>query len=130
MPKAKSVLTPVPTRRVTADLEKPGALQFRILDAGVAEGRQAWLDLWQAWPEREVMAHPDYVGLFAGPEDLILAATARTARGGILYPFIARPLGARRTNEAGIRPAPSIQRSAPRVTQSSRDSWELQVCQI
>ena len=67
-------------------------LQVRILDGGVAEDRQAWLDLWHQWPDAEVMAHPDYVRLFARPQDRFLAAAVRTARGGILYPFLARPL--------------------------------------
>jgi Acetyltransferase (GNAT) domain len=69
-------------------------LDLRVLDAGDPTARATWIDLWQAWPDREVMAHPEYVRLFAGPRDRVLAATARTARGGILYPFLLRPLEA------------------------------------
>jgi len=71
---------------------KPAGLRVRFLDAGAAEDRRAWLDLWHRWPDREVMAHPDYVRLFARPGDRVLAAADQTARGGVLYPFIARPL--------------------------------------
>jgi len=70
----------------------PLASSLRILDAGLPADLDAWLDLWQEWPDREVMAHPEYVRLFARPGDRTLAATLRTATGGILYPFILRPL--------------------------------------
>jgi hypothetical protein len=67
---------------------------FRILDASNPGGTAEWCECWQEWPDREVMAHPEFVRLFARKGDLILAATARTAKGGILYPFILRPLSA------------------------------------
>ncbi len=40
------------------------------------------------------MAHPEFVRLFARTGDLVLAATARTEQGAVLYPFILRPLSA------------------------------------
>jgi Acetyltransferase (GNAT) domain len=69
-------------------------LEIRVLDVRDPRACAAWTRLWQDWPDREVMAHPDYVRLFARPCDLVLAATARTDRGGILYPFVLRPLEA------------------------------------
>lgn len=70
------------------------AIEVRLLDASDASAHAAWIELWRDWPDREVMAHPDYVRLFARPRDLVLAATARTERGGVLYPFLLRPLAA------------------------------------
>lgn len=69
-------------------------LRVNFLDAAQLEDRKKWLDLWTAWPEREVMAHPDYVRLFARPQDRVMAATLQTAGGGILYPVILRPIAA------------------------------------
>jgi hypothetical protein len=63
-----------------------------FLDAAQAQDRKKWLDLWTSWPEREVMAHPDYVRLFARPQDRAIAAALRTPSGGILYPVIVRPI--------------------------------------
>ncbi len=68
----------------------PESGEFRILDAGAAE----WGEWWQEWPDREVMAHPEFVRLFARKGDLVLAAAEKTAQGGVLYPFILRPLSA------------------------------------
>lgn len=69
-------------------------LGFRILDASRAADRHEWLDLWHAWPARDVNAHPGYVGLFARTADRVLCASARLPEGGILYPFLLRPLAA------------------------------------
>ncbi|MCK4783071.1 MAG: hypothetical protein KAV87_04920 [Desulfobacteraceae bacterium] len=38
---------------------------LRVLDASIPDQREKWLRAWHAWPSREVMAHPDYVRLFA-----------------------------------------------------------------
>jgi len=67
-------------------------LAIRFLDDDSLEDRTAWLELWDEWPDREIMAHPDYARLFARPQDRVLAVTARTKGGGILYPIILRPL--------------------------------------
>jgi hypothetical protein len=64
----------------------------RVLDSLSPPDRAEWLDLWESWPQRDVMAHPDYVRLFARPGDRVVAASLRTARGGVLYPLIQRPL--------------------------------------
>lgn len=65
-----------------------------FLDASRAEEHEKWVNLWWEWPARDIMAHPDYVRLFARPQDRTIAATFRTADGGILYPFLLRPLAA------------------------------------
>lgn len=80
-----------------------GPIQVQFLDAAQAQDRQAWLDLWHHWPKREIMAHPEYVRLFARPEDRVVAAAVRTAHGGILYPVIVRPLAAEPWAEPGER---------------------------
>jgi CelD/BcsL family acetyltransferase involved in cellulose biosynthesis len=71
-----------------------GDSRFAVLDAGIAEQRADWLGLWATWPGREVFAHPDYVRLFAGPDERALCAAMKTDRGGILFPFLLRSLAA------------------------------------
>ncbi len=44
-----------------------------------------WLELWEAWPEREVHAHPEYLRLY---EDEGTALC--TGADGVLYPFLLR----------------------------------------
>ncbi|HEY4262418.1 MAG TPA: GNAT family N-acetyltransferase [Schlesneria sp.] len=66
--------------------------QFKVLDRNKAAERTEWLALWNAWPEREVFAHPDYPALFAKPGDQILCAVEVTTSGGVLFPFLLRPL--------------------------------------
>ncbi len=72
----------------------PRTSRVDFLDAADPRARAAWLELWNSWPDREVMAHPDYVRLFARPSDRVIAATLRSDGGGILYPLILRPLAA------------------------------------
>ena len=67
-------------------------MELQIWDANEPHDRQAWLNFWTAWPEREVFAHPDYVKLYAGP--CVRPCAAATADGGFaLYPFLVRNLG-------------------------------------
>src|SRR5262249_36124333 len=68
------------------------ANSFRLLDADRFEDRAAWLAHWDEWPDREIMAHPDYARLFARPQDRVLAAALRSGGGGILFPVILRPM--------------------------------------
>jgi len=65
-----------------------------FLDAALPQERKRWLDLWSSWPQRDIMAHPDYVRLFARPQDRAVGVALRTATGGILYPVIVRPIAA------------------------------------
>ena len=67
-------------------------VEFSVLDASVPQERATWVQLWESWPEREVMAHPEFVQLFARDGQQVLAAAARGRQGGALYPFIRRPL--------------------------------------
>lgn len=69
-------------------------MTVRILDAANPAERQAWLRTWEAWPTREVAAHPIYVERFSRPCDSVVAAVLEgsDADGGVLYPFIVRPL--------------------------------------
>lgn len=81
----------------------PQTARAEFLDPGEPRDRAAWLDLWDRWPDREVMAHPDYVRLFARAPDRVVAAVLRTDEGGILYPFIVRPLAAEPWGESAGR---------------------------
>src|ERR1041384_1416253 len=72
----------------------PAGTTVEFLDAAQAQDRKKWLDLWTGWQRREIMAHPDYVRLFARPEDRVIAAAFQGASGGILYPVILRPIAA------------------------------------
>ena len=65
-------------------------LQF--FDNAVPAQFADWLAHWQAWPGREVFAHPAYVRLFAKPDDRVVCAALSTANGGVLYPFLLRPV--------------------------------------
>jgi hypothetical protein len=83
----------------SADLVSPvsapsAALEFSVFDASAPADLAAWRQQWNAWPDREIMAHPDFVKRFARAGDQVLAAAVRTSKGGILYPFILRPLAA------------------------------------
>jgi hypothetical protein len=77
-------------------------MEFAVLDADVPLDRATWVHLWETWPDREVMAHPEFVRLFAGEGQKVLAAVARGERGGVLYPFIRRPLSQEPWNPAGL----------------------------
>jgi hypothetical protein len=65
---------------------------LQVLDATNPAERARWLEAWNAWPGKEVSAHPDYVALFARDRDRSLCALLSLPSGGILYPFILRPL--------------------------------------
>lgn len=70
---------------------EPG--RFQVLRADDRADYAEWMRRWQGWPESEIMAHPEYVRLFARPGDQVLAASYTAPGGGILYPLILRPLG-------------------------------------
>jgi hypothetical protein len=78
-------------------------VRFRVLDASTSDGLRAWRELWDAWPGREVMAHPDYARLFARPEDRVVCAVGRDDGGGVLLPLVLRPLAAEPWARAGER---------------------------
>jgi hypothetical protein len=73
--------------------KNPGDGVFEIFDYESESARQKWLRMWNAWPGREVFAHPEYVRLFARPDDYVICAAMKTRdEGGILYPLVLRPL--------------------------------------
>ncbi|HEY0150770.1 MAG TPA: GNAT family N-acetyltransferase [Longimicrobium sp.] len=66
---------------------------FGVLDAAVPEERREWLAMWEAWPRREVFAHPDYVALYAEEgTGRARCAVLRSGGASVLYPFIQRDL--------------------------------------
>ena len=87
------------------DSKGTGAGEIRVdfLDAASPEARKTWIDLWESWPDREMMAHPAFVSLFARPGDSVVAAACRTAGGGILYPVIVRPFSQEPWSDAGTK---------------------------
>jgi hypothetical protein len=84
----------IPTREPAAPQSREGGSGlFQILQADDASDYAEWIRRWHTWSETEVMAHPEYVRLFARSGDEVLAATYRNDAGGVLYPLILRPLG-------------------------------------
>jgi CelD/BcsL family acetyltransferase involved in cellulose biosynthesis len=65
---------------------------FRVLDAAKPAERQAWLELWESWPQREVHAHPSYASLFSEREGSPRCAVWYSPEGSVLFPFILRTL--------------------------------------
>jgi hypothetical protein len=53
---------------------------------------ERWLELWQAWPRREVFAHPGYLKLYEDEKSRPLCAAWTGAGGAVLYPFLLRDL--------------------------------------
>lgn len=70
-----------------------GEMDFRILDAGSAADLSVWRAAWDAWPQREVQAHPCYVGLFTDAGARAKCAMLSGPGGTVLYPFVHRMLG-------------------------------------
>jgi hypothetical protein len=69
-------------------------MRYQLLDAERPADLARWRTLWEAWPRREVMAHPDYVRLFARPGDRAVCAAGEDAGATILFPLVLRPLAA------------------------------------
>ncbi|MGM0577359.1 MAG: GNAT family N-acetyltransferase [Myxococcota bacterium] len=69
-------------------------MSLRILDAADESQRAAWTAAWEAFPDREVQAHPAYVERFTRDVDHVLAASWEDPCGAVLYPVVARPVRA------------------------------------
>ena len=100
-------MTPIVSPPEVTSTPKPAAppaprMEFAVLDADVPLDRATWVHLWETWPDREVMAHPEFVRLFAREGQQVLAAVARGERGGVLFPFIKRPLALEPWNPPGL----------------------------
>ncbi len=78
---------------------------FHVWDACDAEDHAAWLERWEAWPTREVFAHPAYVALNLAPSERALCAAYVSADACILYPFVLRDLRTLDAWDAAIGPA-------------------------
>ena len=69
-------------------------MRFEVLDASAPAALAAWVRDWEAWPAREVMAHPEYARLFARPGDRVVCVRGEDSGGRILFPLVLRPLSA------------------------------------
>lgn len=65
---------------------------MRILDSEREKDRYEWCSIFDSYPDKEVFAHPSYVELFCRTYDRALCAVGSTENGGLLFPFILRPL--------------------------------------
>lgn len=68
------------------------APSFAVLNAHAPAERARWLDAWQAWPDREVHAHPAFLEAFAAPGHRVCCALFQHPDGRVLLPFTQRPL--------------------------------------
>ena len=59
--------------------------QFSVLYADDVSQRKMWMDMWSAWPGREVMAHPTYVDLFAKGRDRSACAVWTGSRAPVMF---------------------------------------------
>lgn len=69
-------------------------IAFTLLDAAVPAERAKWLALWETWPQRDIVAHPGYVEMFAGSGDRTVCACQDARNGGIVFPLIVRSIEA------------------------------------
>ncbi len=66
---------------------------FHIWDPSQNADREAWLTVWQQWPQREIQAHPAYVQLFEDSRRAVpLCAAWLSSHCTVLYPFLLRDL--------------------------------------
>jgi hypothetical protein len=96
-------------RRVTpSPAVSGGEGALRVLDSAVPDDVRAWERALERWPGREVFAEPAYGRLFARADERLACALLETGEGGILFPFVLRPLGA-----------------LPWCPAADRDAWDL-----
>lgn len=67
---------------------------FRVLDAARPGDAAVWEALWRGWPGREVMAHPEYLRLFARGCDRVVCFVGQGEGWTVLLPLLLRPLRA------------------------------------
>lgn len=79
-----------------------------MLNCSRATDKARWVSLWQTWPEREVAAHPDYVSLFARPNDRVVCAALEARQGCVLFPLIVRSLATEEWAEGYARFCDSV----------------------
>jgi CelD/BcsL family acetyltransferase involved in cellulose biosynthesis len=80
-------------------------LELKIFDAAVPEERQAWLRVWESWPQREVFAHPGYVTLYSDEgASRACCAVLESSGASVLYPFLMRDISVEEYWEPSIGP--------------------------
>ena len=67
---------------------------FRMFDLNNSADVQAWLEMWNSWPRREVFAHPEYLRLYCGKQSQGLCAAWKSDTLQVLHPFLLRNLAA------------------------------------
>jgi len=67
-------------------------LGFRVLDGRVPDEYALWLSIWDMSIQQDPHAHPDYVELWTRSSDRPTCAVYVDSQGGILLPFVIRPL--------------------------------------
>jgi hypothetical protein len=77
---------------LTSEGAQPKASPLVVLDALDRGDRARWLDLWGRWPEREPTAHPSYLAAIAAPDERPMCASMDFGDGGVIYPFLLRPI--------------------------------------
>lgn len=66
---------------------------FQVWNAADLQDFQKWVAFWEAWQEREVYGHPNYVKLYAdGKNSYAFGAVWKSTDVYVLYPFILRDL--------------------------------------
>ena len=65
-------------------------MSFHVWESTVPSSLAAWLEMWRLWPRRQVFAHPEYVALFARPDDGVTCLAFKDDKSGILLPLIIR----------------------------------------
>ncbi|OFV97540.1 MAG: hypothetical protein A3H94_01425 [Acidobacteria bacterium RIFCSPLOWO2_02_FULL_60_20] len=86
----------------------PAETPFRVLDANDPAEFAEWLEIWQAWPQQEVVAHPVYVQLFADRCSHPKCAIWQSDNCGALYPFLLRDLSSEPFCEPNFGPIADI----------------------
>ena len=67
---------------------------FKVYSASVPYDYKKWLQFWESTPEQELVAHPEYVKLFASKSDSSLCAIFNSDDGLIMFPLILRSINA------------------------------------
>jgi len=65
---------------------------FRIFDVNSPADVRDWLGVWDAWPQREVFGHPEYLRLYATSGNRAYCAAWTSQDLIILHPFLVRDL--------------------------------------
>mgnify|MGYP003999727733 FL=1 len=67
-------------------------MKFKIFSLAIDSQKQEWLEIWKAWSDGEIYAHPDFIKLSANSEDEVFAFYADIPNGGVLFPIIKRSI--------------------------------------